>query len=746
MAAVCALLAILLAAFAPLRCASSHGFTEFNIMVREKVSLGMHLSQDLHVLSFATRSIAEVRGVKAGDRLIAVNDNKLLDGEASDITSNARSSGLSRLSSILRTLAWPRTFTFRRIVQGGATEPIASSSDNSYNSNAKTETSSKIDDDFDSAAFQSKRRQLPIGKDAQEFSVVFPRNERIGLHFGANLTVIGFARGSDGSIRAAERSGMIQRGDALISANGDANAIEALLEEPWPALSVIKYLQYLQPPVVLRFVRRVRTQRVGTAYRKSGGDFEGSVDDVSGTVRTDLEDWRKHHLGHYVDDETLEEVHNGEHIDIALLGSHHSHDAGDYSHHTVNAYRIARAEFGPDPSCDRQRLVAANPLHACGDLQQANSLKGAYAVVIRGHCNFIDKARAVEAEGAVGMILINTGGSKLVRMPGALFGMSDDSNDVSIPSVMVDASAYELIAQELDTNQPDTLYSRKWTGRIVGPGGCLHGGSRSTRTDASESGNRNKGTTSSSNDVKPSGGYIVGHDGQPIYRERRSLGVDKEVVVIKAGVVIFMPPTGDMSLQSLPVEVEYMLADFGGVSVPEFSSATFISADDSCKEGMDQMPTPCILLVPLDGGSCSLLQKVILAERRGAEAVMFLSSGKMLRPLASPEKASDAGIEIPVMSTTIGDAQRIEIAISKWSRAQLPIHTHAWENSMIEHAWATYETLQDYSAWPRDAWARRRLVHRLLRSAGKSLPQREAIVDAASRAEAFFGRAPREEL
>ena len=56
---------LLASAFLLLGCAGTHRYAEYDLVFREKASLGMQLSQDLRVLSFAARSVAQVRGGQA---------------------------------------------------------------------------------------------------------------------------------------------------------------------------------------------------------------------------------------------------------------------------------------------------------------------------------------------------------------------------------------------------------------------------------------------------------------------------------------------------------------------------------------------------------------------------------------------------------------------------------------------------------------------------------------------------------
>lgn len=105
---------------------------------------------------------------------------------------------------------------------------------------------------------------------------------------------------------------------------------------------------------------------------------------------------------------------------------------------------VSAAEFmRPGGGCDKQSinelprsapLVLTQPRNACGSyLENAAMIRGAIAVVLRGNCGFIDKAMAADAAGAVGVVVLNTQGSReLVTMSGDESGRSPD-----IPAVLV---------------------------------------------------------------------------------------------------------------------------------------------------------------------------------------------------------------------------------------------------------------------------------------------------------------------
>lgn len=82
-------------------------------------------------------------------------------------------------------------------------------------------------------------------------------------------------------------------------------------------------------------------------------------------------------------------------------------------------------------------IVIADPLNACSDEFKGKPLKGAIAIMERGDCMFVEKARRVQRAGAVGAIIIdNTPGSSAKNSP--MFSMSGDgSDDIHIPTVFL---------------------------------------------------------------------------------------------------------------------------------------------------------------------------------------------------------------------------------------------------------------------------------------------------------------------
>ncbi|KAK9500967.1 hypothetical protein O3M35_002118 [Rhynocoris fuscipes] len=109
------------------------------------------------------------------------------------------------------------------------------------------------------------------------------------------------------------------------------------------------------------------------------------------------------------------------------------------------------------------RVGVALPLKACSPLTNAASVKGRIAIVQRGDCMFIEKARKIMAAGAVGGIVMDEK-SDGVAAGKSMFAMSGDGkDDVTIPVVflMYDDASRLLVALNKDPTMPVTLAHRQ---------------------------------------------------------------------------------------------------------------------------------------------------------------------------------------------------------------------------------------------------------------------------------------------
>ncbi|XP_046389627.1 ER degradation-enhancing alpha-mannosidase-like protein 3 [Ischnura elegans] len=102
------------------------------------------------------------------------------------------------------------------------------------------------------------------------------------------------------------------------------------------------------------------------------------------------------------------------------------------------------------------RVGVAEPLRVCGDLENPARINGRIAIVERGDCMFIEKARRVQAAGAVGVVVVdNTPGTSAASS--AMFAMSGDGqDDVTIPVVFLFYSDATILLHAL-SHSPSML-------------------------------------------------------------------------------------------------------------------------------------------------------------------------------------------------------------------------------------------------------------------------------------------------
>jgi len=106
-------------------------------------------------------------------------------------------------------------------------------------------------------------------------------------------------------------------------------------------------------------------------------------------------------------------------------------------------YEVGDASFGPplsNPPVRGQLMPVVDQANgtglACDPLNALNALavRGNIAVVDRGTCDFVTKARNVQAAGAIGMVVAD-------NQPGDVAGMSGNDPSITIPSVRVTQAA-----------------------------------------------------------------------------------------------------------------------------------------------------------------------------------------------------------------------------------------------------------------------------------------------------------------
>ncbi|XP_055639386.1 ER degradation-enhancing alpha-mannosidase-like protein 3 [Toxorhynchites rutilus septentrionalis] len=106
----------------------------------------------------------------------------------------------------------------------------------------------------------------------------------------------------------------------------------------------------------------------------------------------------------------------------------------------MQTLKAGPSHFGPELTGDMsisQRGVFASPSKVCTSLKNSKELNGRIAVVERGDCTFVDKARRVQSAGAVAAIVYdNTPNTSIDNQQ--MFAMSGDGrDDVKIPVVFL---------------------------------------------------------------------------------------------------------------------------------------------------------------------------------------------------------------------------------------------------------------------------------------------------------------------
>ena len=730
-------------------------------------SLGLKLSQDLHILGFGPRSPAQARGVKTGDVLIKVNQEDL---EASG------PQGLSKLSSLLRSLPFPRTFRFKRIGAGSnepSSPPLTDTTTIGTTTGTTTGTTQRTETTRDEGATAAVNRR---GISVFKYNAIFPRNERVGLHFDPALTVTGFAHGSHGEVYAAEKMNNVQVGDVLHSINHDAEIVENILTKRWPSIAALQVIESLQPPLLLCFTRVIQEKTsIEQQLEEMNQANHFSRDPADATSSSSSSSSSS-------SPRALNPVHLGDHVDIALEGTHHNHDSGNYNHHTSNMYQIMRAKYGPPPSCRRSPMRAVQPLDGCGGIANAKDLKGAYAVVVRGGCNFIDKTRAVQHAGAIGLIVINQGGGVLVNMPGAQFGM-DDMNDIVIPSVMVEYKAYEVIFKELVAEESGR--SHRWTSRIVLiDGACIGKNMKEVDQDA---GGEGEGEGDGEEDGGEGGegqgrGYRVGPRGRALYEHHER---SKEYHPIVGGLMIIHL---GLSHPSQSMRLEYLMSSYGQVYTQEHENVDFalkwenmsvvchsgwvgaqneqhrLGQEQQRQEKEERSPANTLIVThvpyPSNDPLCGIQEMIIHVQHAGYGGVVFVTESTMLSRMEHLEEGVKGAwwgneekkktekingvhrpntIKIPILTLSLGDGTRIKQAFQvDRTDGKEDILCTLYPDREVVRAWKELKILSDPHQWPYSNDGRRRLMHRMFKLAPKSSSRTEAITRCAENAEHHY--------
>ncbi len=121
---------------------------------------------------------------------------------------------------------------------------------------------------------------------------------------------------------------------------------------------------------------------------------------------------------------------------------------------------MAVADFGlTDPTALAKlrpsRVIIGHPFDGCDEKGFSSNVRGAWVVVERGSCSFVDKVRNVQQVGGTMAIVINT------RKKPVLFPMPrgpEGAQDVTIPAIMLAADAAAEITQRLAPNMVGRLH------------------------------------------------------------------------------------------------------------------------------------------------------------------------------------------------------------------------------------------------------------------------------------------------
>lgn len=97
----------------------------------------------------------------------------------------------------------------------------------------------------------------------------------------------------------------------------------------------------------------------------------------------------------------------------------------------AGTYTAGRALYGPQDQNITGQLALTDPVDACISITNPNDISGKIAVIDRGSCQFDEKTREAEDNGAIGVIICN-------NQPGAgVISMSGDDTTITIPSMML---------------------------------------------------------------------------------------------------------------------------------------------------------------------------------------------------------------------------------------------------------------------------------------------------------------------
>ncbi|CRL00773.1 CLUMA_CG014027, isoform A [Clunio marinus] len=111
------------------------------------------------------------------------------------------------------------------------------------------------------------------------------------------------------------------------------------------------------------------------------------------------------------------------------------------------------SHFSPDVvNSVKSKASYVIPSHACSEIQNKDDVKGKIAIIERGDCTFVDKARRAMLSGAIAVIIFdNIPDTSIVNQPP--FAMSGDGkDDVNIPTCFLFTNEAKLVRNALDND------------------------------------------------------------------------------------------------------------------------------------------------------------------------------------------------------------------------------------------------------------------------------------------------------
>jgi extracellular elastinolytic metalloproteinase len=142
---------------------------------------------------------------------------------------------------------------------------------------------------------------------------------------------------------------------------------------------------------------------------------------------------------------------SGQYADVLVAHQRSGHVHGEHTRgRSSGEYGIATAGFGPlppaDPLTEDVVLVqddTAPESDGCEAITNGAALAGKIALVDRGSCLFVEKVLALQAQGAVAVVVVNNVAGAPITMGGT------DPGNITIPAVMISMADGQIIKDAL---------------------------------------------------------------------------------------------------------------------------------------------------------------------------------------------------------------------------------------------------------------------------------------------------------